>query len=334
MAFRLGRREFLTRLGGAAVALPFLPRALASLGGESSAPKEFRGVFGILETPFTANDEMDEEDLAREADFSVRGGAHGLVWPQLAAEFYLLCEEERVHGAEAVIRAAAGRRPVVIGVQAPTKELAVRFARDAERKGADAVIALPPYLGHADLDTTADYYRALAAAVKLPIFIQNSGGSWGPAMPTSFVTQLARESPQLGYIKEEVEPVAHRVQEYAHSGVMKGIFSGNAGKYLLNELAHGASGTMPACEFVDIEVQVYDLASSGKNAEAHALFEKLLPMISLEENYGMSFAKTVLVRRGVFKTAKMRGKGGSGLDATDERELDFWWRQLQPHFKV
>lgn len=41
MAFQLGRREFLTRLGGAAVALPFLPRALASLGGESSAPKEF-----------------------------------------------------------------------------------------------------------------------------------------------------------------------------------------------------------------------------------------------------------------------------------------------------
>lgn len=322
------------RLGGAALALPSSPRALVFLADQSALPKEFRGVFAILETPFRMDDQMDDEDLAREVDFCVRGGAHGLVWPQLAAEFYLLSEEERGRGAEIVIRAAAGRRPVVIGVQAPTKELAVKFARHAEMKGAHAVIALPPYLGHTDLDATADYYRALAAAVKLPIFIQNSGGSWGPAMPTSFVIQLARESAQLGYIKEEVEPVAHRLQEYAHSGVMKGIFSGNAGKYVLNEIAHGASGTMPACEFVDIEAQVYDLASTGKSAEAHTLFEKLLPMISFEENYGMSFAKHVLVRRGIFKTAKMRGKAGFTWDAIDERELDFWWKQLQPYFRV
>jgi dihydrodipicolinate synthase/N-acetylneuraminate lyase len=334
MLVRLSRREFVTRMGGTVLALPFLPGALVALAGVSAAPKEFRGIFAILETPFRMDDQMEEDDLAREVNFCVRGGAHGLVWPQLAAEFYLLSEEERLRGAEIVIRTAAARRPVVIGVQAPTKELAVKFARHSEASGADAVIALPPYLGHAELDTAADYYRALAAAVKLPIFIQNSGGSWGPAMPASFVIQLARDCPQLGYIKEEVEPVAHRLQEYAHSGVMKGIFSGNAGKYLLNELAHGASGSMPACEFVDIEAQVYDLASTGKTAEAHALFEKLLPMISLEENYGMSFAKAVLVRRGVFKTAKMRGKTGAVLDAADERELDYWWKQLQPYFRA
>jgi dihydrodipicolinate synthase/N-acetylneuraminate lyase len=170
--------------------------------------------------------------------------------------------------------------------------------------------------------------------VKIPIFIQNSGGPWGPVMPTSFVIQLAREFPSLGYVKEEVAPIAHHIAEYEKSGVMSGIFSGNAGKYLLNEMAHGCDGTMPACEFVDVNVQVYELAAAGKMDEARALFEKLLPLIALEENYGMAFAKAVLVRRGVFKTAKMRGTAGSNLDALDLQEVDAWWKMLAPYLKL
>src|SRR5438132_4117906 len=318
MIARFGRRRFMGHAVGVAVALPLLSRLGRAAVLEAAArteKKAFRGIFAILETPFKPNDQMDREDLEREVDFCVRAGAHGLVWPQLAAEFYLLSEEERMRGAEIVVRAAAGRRPVVIGVQAPMKELAIRFARHAEEKGADAVIALPPYVGHAGLDTAADYYRSLARAVSLPIFIQNSGGGWGPAMSTEFVIQLAREFPQLGYVKEEVDPVAHRLQAYARSGVMTGIFSGNAGRNLLNELLRGSSGTMPACEFVDVDAQVYELAARGKMEEARQLFAKLLPLINLEETYGMPCAKAVLVRRGAFKTAKMLGH------ARPEREL-------------
>ena len=334
---RFDRREFVICAGRATLALPLLLKAGLRSPAAFPSPAEarkFHGIFAILETPFTFNDEMDGDDLAREADFCVRGGAHGLVWPQLAAEFYLLMEEERMRGAEIIVRAAARRRPVVIGVQAPMKELAVKLARHAEASGADAVIALPPFLGRAGLEAAADYYRSLARAIRLPIFIQNSGGSWGPAMPTDFVIRLAREFPQLGYIKEEVDPVTHRMEEYVRSGVMTGVFSGNAGRNLLNELPRGSSGTMPACEFIDVDAQVYDLFVAGKHDEARQVFEKLLPMINLEETYGMPFAKAVLVRRGVFKTAKMRGQASTPLDKFDEQELEGWWKQLQPYFKV
>jgi 4-hydroxy-tetrahydrodipicolinate synthase len=337
MPVKFDRREFVRRAGAAALAIPLLARRglMQALASPPVASKAFRGIFAILQTPFASNDQIDWEDLEREVSFCIRAGAHGLVWPQLAGEFYLLTEEERMHGAEIILsKAAGGRSAVVIGVQAPIKELAVKFARHAEEKGADAVIALPPFLGNVSAEATGDYYRALARAVKLPIFIQNSGGSWGPALSTSFVIQLAREFPQLGYIKEEVSPVAHRMEEYVRSGVMRGIFSGNAGRDLLNELAHKSSGTMPACEFVDIDVQIYELAAAGKTDEARTLFAKLLPLINMEEAYGMSFAKTVLVRRGVFKTAKLRGVSGTPLDALDLKELESWWKQLQPHFKA
>ncbi len=334
MAQRFDRREFVRRAALTAVTLPWLARAEVAQALVPPPKKPFRGIFAILQTPFNPNDEVDWDDLEREVSYCLRCGAHGLVWPQLAGEFYLLGEEERMHGAEIIIRAAAGRTPVVIGVQAPSRGIAVKFARHAEEKGADAVIALPPFLGRVGLDTVSDYYRALASAVKLPIFIQNSGEPWGPALSTSFVIQLARENPQLGYIKEEVAPVPRRLGEYARSGVITGIFSGNAGRDLLNELAHGSSGTMPACEFLDVDVEIYNLASAGKAAEARALFEKLLPLIDIEESSGVGFTKAILVRRGVFKTAKLRGKTETPLDPIDQQEIEAWWKQLVPYFKV
>jgi dihydrodipicolinate synthase/N-acetylneuraminate lyase len=336
VADKINRRAFVERVAGAVLALPLVPHAVSASPNPVPADekKDFHGIFAILETPFTSSNLIDEEDLAHQVDFCVRCGTHGLVWPQLAAEFFLLSEDERMRGAEVIIRAAAGRRPVVIGVQEPYKGVAVKLARHAEEKGASAIIAIPPFVGGAGLEVAADYYRSLAQAVRLPIFVQNSGGSWGPAMSTEFVIRQAREFPQLGYIKEEVSPVPHRLEVYVKSGAMTGIFSGSAGKNLLNEMSRGSSGNMPACEFIDINAQVYDLAAAGKTKEAYDLFEKLLPMINLEETYGMVFAKSVLVRRGIFKSARMRNRTALKLDRYDERELDFWWNQLQPYFKV
>ena len=331
MGYSTSRREFILR--GAAVCGGLLAgwrNVLASAAPAGS----FHGIFAILQTPFNKDDQVDWDDLAREVNFCVRAGDHGLVWPQLAGEFYLLTEEERMRGAEVILRATAGRTRVVIGVQAPSSGLALKFAQHADSHGADALIALPPYLGSVGLDSAASYYRALAQGVKLPIFIQNSGAPWGPALPTDFVMQMAKANPQFAYVKEEVAPVAHRIREYASSGVMKGIFSGSAGRNLLDELSHGAAGTMPACQFTDVSVQVYNLAAQGEIPEARAIFEKLLPMINLEEIYGLPFMKEVLVRRSVFKTAKLRGVAGGGLDDLDRRELEEWWKELAPYLKA
>ena len=334
MTMKFSRREFIGRATRAAAVLPIAAGTApgAAAPGAAQRPTRLRGIFAILQTPFTSSGLIDDEDLAHEAEFCIRSGAHGLVWPQLAAEFYLLSDDERMRGADILIRTAAGRRPVVIGVQAPYKDIAVKLARHAESRRADAVIAMPPFLGHVQMDDVADYYRSLVEAIRLPIFVQNSGSPWGPALSTEFVLQQAKQYPQLAYIKEEVGPVPHRLETYARSGAMTGIFSGSAGKNLLNELPRGSSGTMPACEFIDVNARIYELAVGGKTEEAYRLFKSLLPMINLEETYGMVFAKHVLVRRGIFKLAKMRDETVK-LDRGDERELDHWWEQLEPYLK-
>src|SRR5258706_193334 len=128
------RRDFLK-----AAAFGF---AAAKLDASS---KELRGIFPIMQTPFTNSDKLDTEVLAKEVKFLDGCGAHGVVWPQLASEWSTLEPDERMAGAEAIMTAAKGARcAVILGVQGPDLEDARRYARQAEKLGPDGIIGLPP----------------------------------------------------------------------------------------------------------------------------------------------------------------------------------------------
>src|SRR5213593_3959235 len=107
--------------------------------------KELRGIFPIMQTPFTDAGKLDTETLAKEVKFLDKCGAHGVVWPQLASEWSELAPDERGAGPEAIMTAAKSARcAIVLGVQGPDLEAARRYARQAEKLGPDAIIALPP----------------------------------------------------------------------------------------------------------------------------------------------------------------------------------------------
>ena len=79
--------------------------------------KAMRGIFPIMQTPYTEAGQLDTEVLAKEVEFLDRAGAHGVVWPQLASEWSELKPEERSAGAETIMAAAKGARcAVVLGV--------------------------------------------------------------------------------------------------------------------------------------------------------------------------------------------------------------------------
>ena len=295
----------------------------------------FAGYFGILPTPFLPDDAIDERSMIRQVEFCRRARMHGIVWPQLGSEFFTLSDEERMQTSRLILDAAQGKIPVVIGVQGPATAMAVKLARHAAENGAAAVIALPPYLGAVSLETVQAYFLAVAGAVEIPVLIQNSGGAWGPALSPSWVLQLASEQPRICGVKDEVMPVPQRLAEYAQPGVLRGIFSGNAGRDCFNEIARGATGSMGAPQFGDLLAAIYRLLGAGQINEARLLYEKLLPLWNLEPAYGgIPFVKSLLVRRGIFTSAKMRHQPASAtdLDPGQEREIDYWWQKLQPFF--
>lgn len=291
-----------------------------------------RGIFPVVLTPFAEDGSIDGEALAREVDFSVAAGTHGLVFPVLASEFQYLSDAERHAAVEVVVRQAGGRVPVVAGVAAPTPRAAAEHAAHAAGCGADAVIALPPYPEQPSRDEAEVYYRAIAEAAGRPAFIQHTHAG----MDAAFIERLLGDIPHLEYVKEESDPSAHQISALvARCGTMSsGVFGGAHGRWMLSELRRGATGFMPATEMTDIHVQIWDAWQAGDRELARELFNRLLPLINLLGLLGLAACKEVLVRRGVFRSTASRIPGSTKLDAEDRHELDAILADLQPLLRV
>ena len=297
--------------------------------------KQWRGIFTIPSTPFSDTGALDLDSLRREVDFCIAAGAHGLVAPVNASEFWTLSDVERRTVAEVIVETAKNRLPVVIGVAGGSAPVAVEFARHAEGSGADAVIAMPPYVRVAPPNAIYDYFEALSRSISIPIFIQNHDAPAGTRMSPEFVARLVRDLDHVDYVKEETFPAGHAIEaEIALAGPkLKGVMGGIAGRYLMDEYRRGACGSMPACEATDVHVQVWKSLDGGESRRARDLFNRLLPLLNFEALLPGVY-KAILKRRGIISSDYLRSHAGNPLDAGDHEELSAIFADMQDLWKL
>lgn len=299
--------------------------------------QRFRGVFTIPVTPFDERGALDQDSLQRVVDWCVRAGAHGVVAPVNASEAPALTDEERGHVTRLVVEAVGGRVPVVIGVSGVSQQASVLYTRWAREAGADSVIAMPPYgVRFTDAESIHAFYRAVAEAAGLPVWVQNWSGPAGTAMSGDQVTRLLREIPGVAYLKEETLDAGHLMTAVlAKAGdACQGVMGGIGGRYLFEEVHRGARGTMPACQTTDIHVAIWSRLDAGDEPGARVVFNRLLPLLNLEARHGVALYKEVLRRRGVIPNATVRGRAASPLDAADHRELDVVLTEIADLFTI
>ncbi len=288
----------------------------------------WRGSFAIPMTPYDEKDRIDEDVLRAEIEFCIQAGTRGLVVPVLVSEFYVLSEEERRLMVRIAVETSAGRVPVVANCAAVNTPLAVRYARDFQEYGADAVIAMPPYITRPDWENITDYYLAISDAVRIPVWIQNINAI---ALSTDQVVSLCEQIEHVCWVKEEVDPSPRHIGALAarHNPAVHGVMGGAGGRYLMTEWARGSKGVVHACQFCDVIQRIWDLLDGGDLAAGGDLYEHILPGLVLEGLMGMAYAKEIMIRRGVFKNRRMR-LNAKTLEADDLREIDRVWERLQP----
>jgi 4-hydroxy-tetrahydrodipicolinate synthase len=342
------RRDFLQRFGTGALALGLAPRVF---GADRPQPKgrgkSLRGIFPIAQTPFTPDDKLDVAALAKQVDFCDRGGVHGLVWPQLASEWATLSESERMAGMEAMGAAARKTRPaLVLGVQGADGAAIRRYVQQAEKVGADAIIALPPS-DTADRNVVLKYYQEIGGATGLPFFVQAVGN-----MDVDLVLELFRTIPTVRYIKDEAgDQVARAAPLREKSKDELKLFSGNHGRRMIEELAAGFSGSMPATGLADMYATTFDLWQAGKQDAAKESHARTMQALEVMLRYGTEGMKYFLVARGVFTTHAARrpaaqggfaaankmatgGKGARPIDDAGKKAIAELLVALKPHLKA
>ena len=289
----------------------------------------WRGAFPIPMTPYDEHDRIDEDVLAAEIEFCVECGVGGIAAPLMVSEFRSLSESERKLMVRIPVEVAAGRVPVVANCAAVNTPLAVEYARYAQEVGADAVIAMPPYIRKADFASVLEYYTAISEVVEVPVWIQNAGVA---ALSPKQIARLCTEIDNVSWVKEEVAPSHKSISALVaeNCSAIEGIMGGGGGRPVMMEYPRGSRGVMHACQFCDLVQKTWDLLDAGERKQAGDLFEILLPGLCAEGLMGMAFAKEIMIRRGVFKNHTVRGQVRP-LDELDMKEIDRIWERIEPH---
>jgi dihydrodipicolinate synthetase family protein len=102
----------------------------------------FHGVFPYLVSPVSLSGEIMGDVLERLCNDLIAAGVHGLTPLGSTGEFAYLSWSQRRRIVEVVVKAAAGRVPVVAGVAATTIADAVFQAREMQELGCDGILAI------------------------------------------------------------------------------------------------------------------------------------------------------------------------------------------------
>ena len=336
----INRRAF-TRAGlGALAALAARPAS--AWPAPATAVKPMRGAFIILTTPFTASGDVDWDDLAREASFVDRCGAHGIVWPQGSSGVANLTKAERLRGMEVLAAAARGKAAaLVLGVQGKDTAEMLEYAHRADALAPDAMIAMPPSAAHA-IDEYRDYFRALARATSRPIIVQTSGGARDLPPTVDLIVELAREFPHMAYVKEESAPLVERMKaEIARRPPLKGVFGASFGTGWLYEMRLGLDGVITGMAmYPDLMARIWTLHEQGAADAVRDAYSRFLLMRNVSQQIPGADLY-LLKKRGVFKTTAARTGGAAAwtvktteLSADDIAEIDYRFAALKPYLNA
>ncbi len=285
-----------------------------------------RGICPILTTPFLEDGSVDYPSLRNVVALMLEAGVHGIALFGNASEGYALTQGEKAEIARVVQDEVLGRVPLVFGAGGAGVECAVENCLWAEKSGANFLMVMPPHMVKPDAQRIYDYFAAIAKAVSIPIVLQDAPVACGVAIPVDIMVRLANEYDNIRYVKEEGPPTIIKMQKIiASAGGKLTILGGMNGIYCYEEFCYGSVGCMPAGEFPEVLVQVYELFFQGKQEEARALFYRYLPFIrigTLAGGYAMSVHKEILKRGGVIKSAFVRNPNIPADDTLKEQVME------------
>jgi dihydrodipicolinate synthase/N-acetylneuraminate lyase len=149
-----------------------------------------KGVMQAPVTPLKDDFSFDAAGFEKMVEFHVRHGAPAIAWPHHKAESLNLTVAERKLGAEIAVKTVARRVPVSIFLGTLSEEDSIDIARHAEKIGADAVLAISPYVRRPTQEEIYDSVVRLGTATALPILTYNS--PWRNGEGVEFTADLTK----------------------------------------------------------------------------------------------------------------------------------------------
>lgn len=271
--------------------------------------EQLTGVFNITPTPFHDDGQVDRQGVARLTEFTRAAGVNGMTILGVLGEADKLTERERDEVMALTIEAAGPDFPICVGTTHAGTDGCIALSRRAQEMGAAAVMVAAPKLARTNDSALMRHYLAVAEAIDIPVVVQDFPPAVGGiTMSVELIAGLGAATPRLAYLKLEDEPSPMKVSQVRAANPDITIFGGLGGMMFLEELRHGAAGTMTGFAFPEILVAIYRAWMSGDRDAATTIFYRYCPLIRFENQPRINLAlrKHIYHRRGVLSSPRAR----------------------------
>jgi len=237
----------------------------------------FSGSMVALVTPFK-NGAIDEIALEKLVEFQITQGTQVICPCGTTGESATLSFEEHEKVVEIVIRAAAGRVPVMAGTGSNNTEEAIRLTRHAQKAGADACLLITPYYNRPTQEGLYQHFKKIAEQVDIPLVLYNVPSRTGVNMLPETVERLAQIKTIVG-IKEASGMLSQISEIVRRCGSDFDVISGDDVN-TLPLMAVGGKGVISVtANIAPREVSsMVRAAQNGDYEEARRLHLHLLPL--------------------------------------------------------
>lgn len=193
-----------------------------------------------LITPFRKDFSVDTEALENIVNFQVENGIDYLVVLGTTAEAATLDKQEKQLVIDTIIKANAGRLPLVIGIGGNNTAEVVEELKTADLSAFTAVLSVSPYYNKPTQEGIYQHFKAVAQASPLPVILYNVPGRTASNMLPDTVIRLAKDFKNIVAIKEAAGDIvqAMRLIQHAPQGFL--VISGDDMITLPMVLAGGA----------------------------------------------------------------------------------------------
>ena len=164
--------------------------------------QKFIGTGVALVTPFKNDFSVDVEALTRIVNYVIDGGVEYLVVLGTTAESATLSAEEKELVIATIVKANAGRLPLVLGVGGNNTAKVIEELKTRNFSNFDAILSVSPYYNKPTQEGIYQHFKAVAEASPIPVILYNVPGRTASNMLPTTVARIANDCKNAIGIKE------------------------------------------------------------------------------------------------------------------------------------
>lgn len=162
---------------------------------------KFEGTAVAMVTPFTANNEINEESFRSNINFLIENGVDGLLVAGTTGESATIKYDEQKRLIDILIDEVNGRVTTFAGAGSNSTDEALNLVKYANNAGADFALVITPYYNKPQEHGLIQHYKLINDSVDMPIVVYNVPSRTGVDMSIDSIIKIAELNNIVG-IKE------------------------------------------------------------------------------------------------------------------------------------